>query len=54
MKFSLQVNDGTCKYKDPTCKIDESLASENLESENAMSKLYRGAGCGPVRHVNVR
>jgi len=44
MKFNLQVNDGTCKHEDPTCKIDESLANENLKSENAMSKLHGGAG----------
>jgi hypothetical protein len=45
MKFNLQVNDGTCKHEDPTCKIDESLANENLKSEkNDISKLYMGAG----------
>ena len=44
MKFNLQVNDGTCKHEDPTCKVDESHANGNLKSENAISKLYRGAG----------
>ena len=33
MKFNLQVNDGTCKHEDPTCKVDESLANENLKSK---------------------
>ena len=42
MKFSLQVNDGTCKYKGPTCKIDESLASENLKSKKCYVEIMSG------------
>ena len=42
MKFSLQVNDGTCKYKGPTCKIDESLANENLKSKKMIYRNYIG------------
>jgi peptide methionine sulfoxide reductase MsrB len=42
MKFSLQVNDGTCKHEDPTCKVDESLANENLKSKKMIYRNYIG------------